>query len=243
MRVFRGVDRATDRRPLNDFRRPRVQRDERHSVVATVAGTIASQRLRALVQENSHMNNIVKWSVGVSLLMLAGCAPQYHVVRMAQPNPLLRQRNFIVEPVHFEHVLVGAKTEDAYLAGKKSDAITSWQGDKVEMNNLFLQSLIGHATGLQVGPAQQQPGAGTFIIRPICTFIEVGTYNGFVNVDSRVDLTVQVLDANGTVLDEIAARATVPSSIYNPASGGRLRSASKQLGGNIAGYLHTRTAI
>lgn len=190
------------------------------------------------------MNKLVKLSsVAVSLFVLAGCAPQWQVVHMAQPNPLLHQRNFIVEPMHFEHVLVGAKTEDAYLAGKTPETIATWQGDKTEMNNLFLQSVAGHAVGLQVGPALQQPAAGTFILRPICTFIEVGTYNGFVNIDSRVDVTVQVLDAAGALVDEVAVRARVPSSIYNPSSGGRLRTGSKQLGANIAGYLHSRTGV
>ena len=190
------------------------------------------------------MNQMVKLSVAVSLFVLAGCAgQQWTVVRSAGPNPLTNQRSFIVEPLHFEHVLVGAKTEDTYLAGKTPETIATWQGDKNEMNNLFLQSLVGRANGLQVGPALQQPAAGTFILRPICTFIEVGTYNGFVNIDSRLELSVQVLDPSGAVLDEIAVRTIVPASIYNPSSGGRLRSASKQLGARVAGYLHWRTGV
>jgi hypothetical protein len=189
------------------------------------------------------MNQLLRSSIAISLLVLAGCGGQWRVVHLAQPNPLAGQRNFIVEPLHFEHVLVGAKSEDLYLAGKPANTVKSWQGDKVEMNNLFLQSQSEHAKGLQVGPALQQPTAGTFIIRPICTFIEVGTYNGFGNIDTRVDLTVQVLDFNGAPIDEVAATAIIPASLYNPSSGGRLRSAAKQLGGHIAGYLHARTGI
>ena len=169
-------------------------------------------------------------------LIAAACAPPWTVVRQANPNPFQTQRSFAVEAIRFDTLQVGGKTEAEYLAGKDPKQLESWAGDKAEMSNLFASELAANATGLTIAP----PGPTSAIVRPSCSFVEPGNYNSFVNISTEVRLVLQILDASGQVQDEIETHTSVPASIFNPASGGRMRTAAKSLGKNIATYLAVR---
>jgi hypothetical protein len=168
-----------------------------------------------------------------------GCVP-YTVVQ-SQPPPLAAYRSFIVEPMHFEQVSVGGKSEPDYLANKNPGARASWEGDKEALANTFLSSMMARAGALQIGPALQQPGPGTLIIRPYCQFIEPGNFNGFVNIATQVRVTTQILDPSGQVLDSVEVIEVSPARMDNPSSGGRMREAAVGLGARVAHHLHRQT--
>jgi hypothetical protein len=179
----------------------------------------------------------------VPLLVLAagagGCMP--YVAVQSGPPPLASYRSFIVEPMHFEQVSIGGKSEAEYLAGKNPNAQASWEGDKQAVANEFLAGMMAHAGALQIGPAVQQPGPGTLIVRPFCQFIEPGHFNGFVNIDTQVRVMAQILDPSGQVLDQVELSQVSVARLENPSSGGRLREAAAGLGHRAAGHLHRQT--
>lgn len=193
--------------------------------------------------KNGHLH-----AIGVLLLTLgifaAGCGPPWEVVRQSVPNPLYGQRSFIVEPILFNDVRVGDKPEDVYLGGKRPEQVASWNADKVAMTTEYIGHVIGRSPGLQIIPAPPQapPPPNSFIVRAFCTFIEPGAYTYFVNIPTRVFLTVQVLTLNNQLVDEFRIRAWEPATAYNISVGGRLRAAGAGLGARVAYYLNTRVS-
>jgi hypothetical protein len=163
-------------------------------------------------------------------------------VRWSSANPLLGQRQFVVEPVHYEGVKINQKSEADFLSDKSSDQVASWQADKADANKIFFENVAAKTAGLTIASPTQTAGSGTFTIRPICTSIETGSLNA-VDKPTEMRLTVQVLDSNGGLIDEITSAIAVASQIWNPSSGGRLRRAAVFHGTQVADYLHVRTGI
>jgi hypothetical protein len=183
-----------------------------------------------------------------SLLALAlcastGCAQSlWTAVRLSPTNPLAGQRSFVVEPIHYENVVVDKKPEAEWLSEKSGTQKASWQADKADASAIFFQHLVMHAAGLQVAAGEKAPGPGTFVIRPICTSIQAGNLLD-INTPTEMRMTIQVLDAKGEVVDEITSAIAVAAQIWNPSSGGRLRGAGKFHGSQVADFLHTRTGL
>jgi hypothetical protein len=181
----------------------------------------------------------------VPLLALAGgavgCVP--YVAAQNGPPPLASYRSFIVEPMHFEQLSIGGKSEAEYLAGRNPSSRASWEGDKQAIAQEFLAGMMAHTGALQIGPAVQQPGPGTLIVRPICQFIEPGSFNGFFNLDTQVRVTEQILDPSGQLVDQVELDQTAVARMENPSSGGRLREAAAGLGHRAASHLHRQTGV
>jgi hypothetical protein len=178
-------------------------------------------------------------SLAPVLALAAGCVP--YVVAQSAPPPLASYRSFIVEPMHFEQLSIGGKSEAEYLANKNPSSRASWEGDKQAVAQEFLASMMASAGALQIGPAVQQPGPGTLIVRPFCQFIEPGHYNGFFNLDTQVRVMAQILDPSGQVLDQVELDASSAARLDNPSSGGRMREAAAGLGQRAASHLHRQT--
>jgi hypothetical protein len=172
----------------------------------------------------------------VSLACVA-CGPPWSVVAVAVPNPFVNQRSFGVEPVHFEGVLVGDKPEAEYLSGKDGEQQRSFVDDKGSFAQRFAQQLVEELPEVQFVGA---PGPSPFIVRPRVTFIEPGFYAYVAARSTEVQMTVEILGANGQVLDVVKFRANVAATMSNPSSGGRMRTAAEILGGYVAEYVRTR---
>jgi hypothetical protein len=97
---------------------------------------------------------------------------------------------------------------------------------------------------MNIVAATTPPGPGTFVIRPICTSIETGDFKlQTIDVPTEMRLTIQVLEPSGALIDEITLAIAAPAQIWNPSSGGRLRSVAKAHGKQVANYLHVRTGL
>lgn len=178
-----------------------------------------------------------------------GCGPAWTVVKQANPNPLTPQKSFAVEPVRFDGLMVGKKSEAEYLASHAKDAQFEgkWKGDQASIDQAFSSTLAAEAKGLQV--AAGAPAApGPYVLRPHVTFIEPGVFTMVFNIPSEVQMTLQVVDAAGAVVDEITMKRSVaPGNIMgvpvNVSVGERLRECGKQLGAIAARYLRDRTGL
>jgi hypothetical protein len=177
-------------------------------------------------------------AVVVALLCVA-CGPPWVVVTQATPSPFVNQRLLAVEPMHFEGLVVGQKSEAEWLAGKDEEQQASWDADKQGFAAQFSQQLSAALPEVQF--ANAIPGAvGPFIVRPIVTFFEPGFFAYVVNNDTVVRLDLQLLSPQGQVLDVVKFQAIVPATLTNPSTGGRMRSAGEALGSQVGDYIRTR---
>lgn len=177
----------------------------------------------------------------LSLLVLAlvGCSPRWVIRQQAVPNPLLNQRKFNLEGIHWDQLRIGGKTEAEYLGGKDAEQAASFQSDKRSFEEKFVGALTSRSEGIQYVPAP--PGeAGAFIVRPIVTFFEPGFYVGVAHRDSEADITVQIFSPDGKIVDEITIHSYVAATMTSPSSGDRMRKCGDDLGAVTAKYMTKR---
>lgn len=178
------------------------------------------------------------WFLACLLSLFAvACGPSWVVVAKAVPNPFVNQRSFGVEPVHFEGVRIGDKSEEEYQASKDAEQQSSWVEDKRAFAGEFGRELAEELPEVQFVSA---PAASPFVVRPIVTYVEPGFYAYVAARASEVRMIVEIWGAGDQRLDVIELRAVVPATMTNPSSGGRMRTAGELLGAQIAEYLRTR---
>lgn len=174
-----------------------------------------------------------------ALAVLAGCGPAWQVVAQAVPNPMLGKNGFAVMPIDFSGVRVGEKSEAEWLAEKDEGSRSSWDGDKRGMNEKFGATLIEEAAEDQVvvvpGPADKP-----FVVQAKATWVEPGFFAGVVSAPSELELHVRVTAPDGTLIDEIRVKTSQDASMYDPASGTRLRHCAERAGDVVAAYLAQR---
>ena len=170
------------------------------------------------------------------MLLLAGCGRPYNMEAQAAPNPFTRPGcRAVVEPIHTDRMLVGSMPEPMYIAQKKDSSADSYMVDKQESDALFHQQIINeHPTLFAPGNSPDN----TFIIRTSWTHWEPGTVAGFGPHPSVADFFVEVLTSTGQPLDRFDFQTQVNASLFNPSSGGRMRSALKKAGSIVAGYIN-----
>lgn len=179
----------------------------------------------------------------LAVVAIAAAGSGCHFAVQADPNdPLFHQRVFAIEPVTFANFMIGDKPEPMYLQEKKPEQQQSFQTDKAESAQLFmnhLSALVGSA-GISVGP----PGVNTpFTLRVNIEFFEPGNFNGFVNFASELRMTMYVVNAQGQPLGQTPLVAQVPATLANPSSGGRMRAAAESLGDAAGHYILRRTGL
>lgn len=184
-------------------------------------------------------------AAALSLTALAGvgCGPPGIVIRQAAPNPMAGKLEFAVDPVAYTNLMVGDKTEAAYLSDKKPEQQQGFEADKAETAKNLIEVLVANAGSRNIKIAPSGGAPGPFNIRTTITFFEPGNFNGFVNIPSTLKATMQVVDAGGQLLDEVQFQTSVSASLANPSSGGRMHTAGKQIGADMARYLMFRTAV
>ncbi|MDC3959932.1 hypothetical protein [Polyangium jinanense] len=170
-------------------------------------------------------------------LFTVACGPPWTVVAKAVPNPFVNQRSFAVEPVHFEGVRIGEKSEAEYQASKDAEQQSSWDEDKRAFASEFGRELTEELPEVQFVSV---PAPSPFVVRPVVTFIEPGFYAYVAARPSEVRMTLEIWGPGPQRLDVLEFRAVVPATMTNPSSGGRLRSAGEVLGAQVAEYLRTR---
>lgn len=179
--------------------------------------------------------------VALFALVLTGCGPKWIVVVQAAPNPFVNQSRFSVLPVDFTGLEIGAKPEAVYLGEKTEEQRESFRGDKAGVNEEFTGALLKQARelGFDVVLATG-PNDAPFQIRPSVAWLEPGFYAGIVGAPSQMRMKIQIVLPDGRVLDEIRMEHRTDGSVFNAASGTRLRTDGRVLGELTAKYLNTR---
>lgn len=199
------------------------------------------------------MQNLVSWirpfskttillATAAVIAIATGCGPPWKIVKQANPNPMMGQKNFVVDNIHYENLKVGKKTVQEYLAGKEQKTQDSFQADLTDGNKIFQGSMIERSGGMNV-TMNTAPQPGSFFVKPTVEMYEPGNFNGFVNIPTTVTMRLEILNEQGAVLDEITTAWTEPATLYNPASGTRFRQSTKQLGYIVTRYLMERAGL
>lgn len=160
------------------------------------------------------------------------------------PNdPLRGVRNFIIEPLAYPALIIGDQPEGVYLARKDDKQRASWEFDKGESAAQYagVALSLGAQSGLAVAPPPP-PGPGFFVLRPLVTFFEPGTFNGFFNKNSAMRVTLQIFNDQAQQVDQVELATVVPATLSNPSSGGRMRAAAADLGRQVITMVARRSA-
>ena len=176
-------------------------------------------------------------------LSTVGCADPWTLVHQVNPTPYGKSSNMTIEELSFDDVKVGEKTEDQYLATKSADTQQSFRGDKDAMVAQFRKGFDAERGALPIIPAGL-PGSNPFVIKPRVTFIEPGFFSGMiVSASTELRVTIDVVDANGNMDDEIVISTKVSATMDDPASGTRMREAAQEVGRDTAAYLKKRLGV
>ena len=160
--------------------------------------------------------------------MLAGCGPNYVVIKQADPNPLYQAKGLAILPIDFTKI---SEVEPDHVKA---------------INEGFETELKDEASFL----AFSSGGADALQIQGIVTMLEKGISAGITSSDSELHLTVQIKKGS-EVVDEVEFRASVGQndgvSIGGVPTGGysdtqRLEDCAEEIASDLADYLKKRTA-
>ncbi len=175
-------------------------------------------------------------------MALSDCAAvQVDVQRAAAFTPEARQRpRFVIEPMHDELLRVNDRWEEDWLRDRSESQAVAWTRDKGVLDVRFTQALVQHAAGI-VFVSTRAMTATDLVIRPSVTHIE--PRNAFAGTGSTtVDLTVQLVSPDGTIVDETTLLTHTSGSWMQLTITDQLRTAGNALGAQYGEYLRARLA-
>jgi hypothetical protein len=177
--------------------------------------------------------------IGVLLTCSLGCVNRYTVTRQATPNPISAQTRLLVEPMRFEALTIDGLPEADWRARRTPQQNLSFDGDKRLLNARFGQRLDARARkdGIALTAAVD---ADTIVLRPILRSLTMGYYGFVVGDDTIADMTVQLLDAQGQLLDEIAVHTAGKADESGISFTDRLAKAADKAADQCVKYLVSR---
>ena len=195
------------------------------------------------------LNAVLTLSAMTALVgMSVGCGPSWVYIKQANPNPLVGQKAFAIEPVSYEGMKIGnpgAITEQEWIQKKKPEEqpkfLEDLKNSKERFNARFIEFTTSRASksGVSVTPAAGQ--GGTWTLKPQVIEFE-GGFNAFVMTSPAVvRLHIKVVDPQGQEVDVIELRGSADAGSFG-AMVTRLGMLGEQFGNRMGEYLNTRTA-
>jgi hypothetical protein len=142
----------------------------------------------------------------LAALLLVGCGGPWTVVKQASPNPFTAQTAFFVAPTTWNNLRIGTKDEAEWLAGKKPETQQTHTNDKLAFSTRFQQMMVTKARGLAIQPAPEGRPAPGWTVRSNIHFFEPGFYAVVAQAPTQVRLTVDFVDPNGQLADQIEVK-------------------------------------
>ena len=189
----------------------------------------------------------ILWKAALPIFALAfGCGPSWVLVKQATPNPLVGQKNFSVDLVNFDSMLVGRPgkiTEAEWVAKKKPEDQPKFQADLAESKQRLNQQFVEQLSTMAVSRGWQLATAvtpGTFVIKPVVVELEPG-YNIFISrAPATVKIHVHIFDPAGAELDVLEVVASADAGSYGKMAD-RLGVTGQSMGNQAARYIDSRT--
>lgn len=180
--------------------------------------------------------------LGCAIVAVTGCGGTipWRVVSQANPNPLMGQKQFVVAPVDFSKLTVGAKPEAQYLSEKSPEDRKGWEDAKAAFQEEFDKAI--RATGTQAGLNISLGETGApFVIRPKVDYIEPGYYAYVSSSSSGVKVTMKITSADGKDVDEVLLEHHTSASMGSASVQSRVRGDGEGMGAQAAQYVAQRT--
>lgn len=137
-----------------------------------------------------------------------------------------------IKPLDFSDLMVGKKTEAQYLAEKSPEDASKFQSDKEQAAASFVAAAVTQAAPF-ASPAPDAKATWTGFVH--VTFWEPGYYIGISSRPAKMNLTYQIQDRSGKVVEQWSEHMTPSAGAFTASSSGRM-----QLGGRLAGEVFGR---
>jgi hypothetical protein len=186
------------------------------------------------------MNRVLVASAAA--VLVAACGPTMKIIKQAPADQLAGKTSIALVAVDFTNVQVNGKPEADFLAKKDAEGKRQWEDAKKGIEEEFSNYFTNNAKGLTVTPQASAHGAA-LVVKPVAEYIDPGYYAVFSQNQSILRVTVQVLNAEGAVLDEISLQHRTPGDLHWATDERRLREDGQVLGKEVAKYLLLRTGL
>jgi hypothetical protein len=175
-------------------------------------------------------------------IVLAGCGPEWTVIKQATPNAMTPASRFVIERASFDpNFRVGEKTEQEWMREKRPETQESWDSDKVAMADCFVEGFMAEGETILV---ESGPGRGVFRVRARYTYYDPGFWAAIVSEPNVIEANVEFLDGSGDTVDVIRVRVKTPAGYSVGVSAGqRARTGAKEIGAITARYLKQRLGL
>jgi hypothetical protein len=162
------------------------------------------------------------------LLVLAGCK-SWQVVRSAEPSPLRGQAHVVLEPLDWNETVIDGVSAKEWISGDDNETPMQWAKDQTLAARRFRE---GAQHSFQQLTSPDDPKDATLHIRSSVLELASGGMRA-----TELTLRVQIVDAQGTALEEIRTHSAAPSmSAFET----RLAEAAYIAGDNVGQYLSER---
>lgn len=207
------------------------------------------------------MHLSIRTLVGAALFFVAGCTSNpWTVVRQADPNPLLDQREWVVEPLRFEGTVVDGQPLAVYLAQQDlafrsydpryvdPRALHDLRGDLQVLSEGFVWKLTQDHGTLHVAPSKGS-SLGSFTIRGVVHGLSTGLrasapgYPPMQTAPAEAFVTLTLLDPEGREIDVVDTQTDASTDEDVPHIGGALGDCGVRVANLAVGYLATRVVF
>ena len=183
---------------------------------------------------------VTGWVAAVTLSALAvGCGKPWQVVTQAEPSPMVNVRQYSVQPIAMDGLIVGDEPEAAWLAERDAEQRAAWVEDKKELDGGFRVKLVEamQERGLQI------VAQGPFQLWPRIEYVEPGYYVGVSARSSETRMRLRITTAAGQVVDEITVKSSTGAGMTCPSISCRLSGDAENLADYVAEYIAIRAGL
>jgi hypothetical protein len=183
------------------------------------------------------------WIACLLSLAATGCGAPWKIVKQADPNPLVNQRAFTMLAADYTRMLAAGgmsrepRPEADFVRGLKDDEKSDFEDNKRTFADVFASALANHSGGLQFQESAD------FTLKPIVTIFDGGVQAFIVTRASTVEMRLQILARDGSLVDEITVKSSTNPNLKERArSYARINNDAMQLGRLAGRYLIERTS-
>jgi hypothetical protein len=171
--------------------------------------------------------------------LTTACGKPWQVVTQAQPSPMVDVRQYSVQPIVMDGLIVGEKPEQAWLADRDAEQRAAWVEDKKELDSGFRIKLVEamQEHGMQIVPQ------GPFQLWPRIEYVEPGFYAAIAASASETRMRLRITTAAGQVVDEITVKSSTGGSLTCPSISCRLSTDAENLAEYVAEYIAIRAGL
>ena len=171
-------------------------------------------------------------AVLLAILGLSGCS-KWRVIADKDPGAIQGQTAMMMLPLSFDSAQIDGDPTSKWLTEQDADQKAAWPAEKEFIGTAFHQAVLDNVGALKITTRENLDGA-TLVVRPYVLEVETGG-----NRKSQLILGLDVLDAQGAVLESIATRSVQGSR--RDEFKVRIATAAQNAGEIVAKYLKKRT--